>query len=121
MTSEGTEEVTIREHLLDISPLLTEGDIRVVLRKRRLSPHIPFYDLSEKEIDLAEAEAYYKLCDKPVGGETVKDVDGSWSHTEGGWTVSSANIEEWYRKYSALRAKWGEDVISRNKIRIINF
>lgn len=119
MNCEGNQD-TIYQHLLDISPLLTEGDIRVVLRKRRLSPTTPYYDLTEREIDLAEAEAYYKLCDQPVGGGTVKDVDGSWSHTEGGWTVSSANIEEWYRKYSSLREKWGEKVVSRSKIRIIN-
>lgn len=111
---------TISDFLSDISPLLTEGDIRVILRKRVISPTTPFDDLSERDVDLAEAEAYYKLCDQPVGGGTVKDVDGSWSHSEGGWTVSSANLAEWYRKYAALRQKWGEQVVSRSRIRIMN-
>lgn len=115
------EEVdTIAQYLSDLSPLLTEGDIRTVLRKRGISPDTPLDELTERERDLAEAEAYYKLCDQPVGGSTVKDVDGSWSHTEGGWTVSKANIDMWYKKYKTLRELWGEPVISHSKIRIIN-
>lgn len=111
---------TIGQHLSEISPLLTEGDIRVVLRRRKLAYDTPYDDLTEREIELAEAEAYYKLCDQPVGGATNKEVDGSWSHTEGGWTVSSENIKQWRQKYIDLREKWGEEVITKRKIRIIN-
>ena len=111
---------TISQYLSDLSQLLTEGDVRTVLRKRGLKADAVLADLTQREIDLAEAEAYYKLCDQPVGGSTVKDVDGSWSHTEGGWTVSKANIDMWYKKYVALREKWGEEVITKSKIRIIN-
>ncbi|MDE7411183.1 MAG: hypothetical protein K2M94_04005 [Paramuribaculum sp.] len=115
------EAYTVKEYLQGISPLLTENVLRVILAKRHLSPDTPLEDLDEKEADLAEAEVYYHLSNLPVGGATTKDVDGSWSHTEGGWTVSGANIAEWYRKYAALREKWGEEVITKRKIRIINF
>ena len=81
---------------------------------------MPLDDLDERELDLAEAEVYFHLSNLPVGGATTKEVDGSWSHTDGGWTVSGANIAEWYRKYAALREKWGEEVIAKRKIRIIN-
>lgn len=113
--------LSIGEYLQNISPLLTEGVLQVILAKRRLAAELPILDLSERDLDLAEAEVYYHLSNLPVGGATTKDVDGSWSHSEGGWTVSKANIEEWYRKYSALREKWGEDVMTKSKIRIINF
>lgn len=111
---------TVKEYLQDISPLLTEGVLRVILAKRRLSSEIPLEDLDERELDLAEAEVYFHLSNLPVGGATTKEVDGSWSHTDGGWTVSGANIAKWYRKYAALREKWGEEVITKRKIRIIN-
>lgn len=114
------EVYTVKEYLQDISPLLTEGVLRVILAKRRLSPEMPLADLDERELDLAEAEVYFHLSNLPVGGATTKEVDGSWSHTDGGWTVSGANIAEWYRKYAALREKWGEEVITKRKIRIIN-
>ena len=118
---ETPEEVyTIKEYLQDISPLLTEGVLRVILAKRQLLPDLPLEDLDEKELDLAEAEVYYNLSNLPVGGATTKEVDGTWSHTDGGWTVSGANIAEWYRKYAALREKWGEEVLTKRKIRIIN-
>lgn len=119
--SEETPDIdTIQKYLSDISPLLTEGDIRVILRGRGLSPDTPVDYLTEKERDLAKAEAYYKLCDQPVGGSTTKDVDGSWSHTEGGWKVSSENIRLWRQKYVELREKWGEEVMTKRRIRIIN-
>lgn len=111
---------TVKEYLQDISPLLTEGVLRVILAKRHLSPDTPLEDMEERELDLAEAEVYYNLSNLPVGGATNKEVDGSWSSTSGGWTVSGANIAEWYRKYAALREKWGEEVITKRKIRIIN-
>lgn len=116
----GTPVYTVKEYLQDISPLLTEGVLRVILSKRHLSPDTPLEDMEDRELDLAEAEVYYHLSNLPVGGATNKEVDGSWSSTEGGWTVSGANIAEWYRKYAALREKWGEEVITKRKIRIIN-
>lgn len=114
------EVYTVKEYLQDISPLLTEGVLRAILAKRRLSPEIPLEELDERELDLAEAEVYYHLSSLPVGGATTKEVDGSWSHTVGGWTVSGANLAGWYRKYAALRERWGEEVIAKRKIRIIN-
>lgn len=111
---------TVKEYLQDISPLLTEGVLRVILAKRHLSPDTPLEDMEERALDLAEAEVYYHLSNLPVGGATNKEVDGSWSSTTGGWTVSGANIAEWYRKYAALREKWGEEVMTKRKIRIIN-
>lgn len=111
---------TVKEYLQDISPLLTEGVLRVILAKRRISPDTPLEDMEERELDLAEAEVYYHLSNLPVGGATNKEVDGSWSSTTGGWTVSGANIAEWYRKYAALREKWGEEVMTKRRIRIIN-
>ena len=116
----GTPVYTVKEYLQDISALLTEGVLRVILAKRHLSPDTPLEDMEDRELDLAEAEVYYHLSNLPVGGATNKEVDGSWSSTEGGWTVSGANIAEWYRKYAALREKWGEEVITKRKIRIIN-
>ena len=116
----GTPVYTVKEYLQDISPLVTEGVLRVILSKRHLSPDTPLEDMEDRELDLAEAEVYYHLSNLPVGGATNKEVDGSWSSTEGGWTVSGANIAEWYRKYAALREKWGEEVITKRKIRIIN-
>lgn len=113
-----TEVYTVKDYLQGVSALLSEDTLRMILAKRHLSPEIPIEDLTEKELDLAEAEVYYQLSNLPVGGATSKDVDGSWSHTEGGWTVSGANITEWWKKYTFLREKWGEKVLTKSTIRV---
>ena len=111
---------TISDFLTGLSDLLTEKGLQTVLAKRGLSADTPYSELEERERDLAEAEVYYWLTNLPVGGATTKDVDGSYSHSEGGWTVSGANISEWSRKYADLRRKWNEEVISKSRIKIFN-
>lgn len=121
---------TISGYIKGISQLITEEALGYVLAKRRLTGDelLPQYEgtqgatiISEKDMDLAEGTAYYWLSNLPVGGATEKVSDGGWSHSEGGWTVSKANIEEWMRKYRSLFAKWNEPLLDRSKIGIINF
>lgn len=140
-----TTFVTISEYLKGVSQLITEDGLRYVLAKRGLTGDelLPQYAnvpsssssssssssgdtpepvvLSQRDMDLAEGTAYYWLSNLPVGGSTEKVADGGWSHSEGGWTVSKANIEEWLRKYRTLFAKWNEDLLDRSTIRVINF
>jgi hypothetical protein len=130
---------TISEYLKGVSQLLTDDGLRYVLSKRRLNGDevLPQFEgetwtdeqgnvheytaLAERDQDLAEGTAYYWLSNLPVGGATEKVSDGGWSHSEGGWTVSKANIDEWMRKYRSLYQKWDEELLDRSRIRIINF
>lgn len=126
-------EMTISDYLKGVSQLITEDGLRYILAKRRLTgeellPQSSSSSSSEgddvltvREVDLAEGTAYYWLSNLPVGGSTEKVADGGWSHSEGGWTVSKANIEEWLRKYRTLFAKWDEELLDKTTIRIKNF
>lgn len=111
---------TIGEYLRGLSKLLTEEGLRSVTLKRRIDPAAPYDSLTEREVDLAEAEVYYWLTNLPVGGSVTKIADGNYSYSDGGWQVSGANIEEWRRKYTSLREKWDEPVLLKSKIRILN-
>lgn len=131
--------ITISEYLRGVSHLLTDDGLRYVLAKRRLTGEevLPQFEgetwtddqgnvheytaLTEREQDLAEGTEYYWLSNLPVGGATEKISDGGWSHSEGGWTVSKANIDEWMRKYRALFEKWDEQLLDRSRIRILNW
>lgn len=113
--------LTIGSFLKGISPLVSDEGILYVCARRRLDASTPFSSLTEREADLAEGTMYYWLSNLPVGGSTEKVADGGWSHSEGGWTVSKANIEEWMRKYRLLFAKWEEELLDKSVIRIINF
>lgn len=112
---------TISDYLKGVSQLITEDGLGYVLAKRSLDGGEVLSDLTERDIDLAEGTAYYWLSNLPVGGATEKVSDGGWSHSEGGWTVSKANIDEWMRKYRSLFSKWDEPLLDRSRIRIINF
>ena len=112
---------TISDYLKGVSQLITEDGLGYVLAKRSLDGGEVLSDLTERDIDLAEGTAYYWLSNLPVGGATEKVSDGGWSHSEGGWTVSKANIDEWMRKYRSLFSKWDEPLLDRSRIRIMNF
>ena len=121
---------TISEYIKGVSQLITEDGLGYVLAKRKLTGNelLPQYEgttgatvLTQREADLAEGTAYYWLSNLPVGGSTEKVSDGGWSHSEGGWTVSKANIEEWLRKYRAIFAMWDEPLIIKSRIKILNF
>ena len=112
---------TISEYLKSVSQLITEDGLRYVLAKRGLDGTELYSELTEKDVDLAEGTAYYWLSNLPVGGATEKVSDGGWSHSEGGWTVSKANLEEWLRKYRELFNKWDEPLLSKSRIKIMNF
>ena len=125
--------ITITDYLKGVSQLITEDGLGYVLSKRKLTGDelLPQYEgkpeaegkevLTEREMDLAEGTSYYWLSNLPVGGATEKIADGGWSHSEGGWTVSKANIDEWKSRYRELFDKWDEPLIGNSKIRIINF
>lgn len=114
--------MTLGNFLHGISPLITDEAVAYVCMKRRLNPEEYISDLDERDMDLSEGMAYYWLSNLPVGGATEKVSDGGWSHSEGGWTVSKANIEEWVRKYRSLFGKWDEPLLDgATTIRIINF
>ena len=134
------EGLTVSEFLRSVCELVTDAGIQYVLAKRRLkgdelipqpedastsssssSSSEEYTTLTEREMDLAEGTMYYWLASLPVGGSTEKVADGGWSHSEGGWTVSKANIEEWKSRYRALFDKWDEPLLGNSKIRIINF
>lgn len=112
---------TIGSFLKGISPLVTEEALSYVCAKRHIDCSAPFCELTERDRDLAEGTVYYWLSNLPVGGSTEKVSDGGWSHSEGGWTVSKANIDEWMRKYRSLFDRWDEPLINRSRIKIINF
>ena len=50
----------------------------------------------------------------------LKDADGDWSHSEGGWQISKDTIAEWKRKCKQLFDKWDEEPPVQSGIRLIN-
>jgi hypothetical protein len=105
------EVYTIKNYLQGLSSLLSEKALQAVLAKRRLAANLDFSALSERDVDLAEAEALrYLYMNATTTTSTIKDVDGVWQHSEGGATISSSDLSKWKSEYIRLRKKWGESV-----------
>ena len=113
--------MTVEMFLRSISQLVTDDGVKYVCAKRRTEPDYIYTDMEERDADLLEGTMYYWLSSLPVGGSTEKVADGGWSHSEGGWQVSNANIAEWKARYRELFAKWDEPLLGSSVIRIKNF
>jgi hypothetical protein len=116
--SDNSETYTIKDYLQGISALLSEDALQRVLHRRHIPDTMPLDDLCQKDIELTEAEAYWELTNLATNGGTTKDIDGNWSHSEGGYTVSTTNIAEWRKKYAMLRKKWGQSIDGLSTIRV---
>lgn len=101
--------------------VLDEDGILAVLAERGIYPDTSFEELTEKERDLLMANGLLSQILLCGGGQTIKDVDGSWSHTEGGWQITKADKDAWVNLYNRLCDKWGEEnLLPRKGFRIIN-
>lgn len=112
---------TIGQFLDGVSVLVTDKAISYVCAKRGIDADAPYTSISQRDAELAEGTLYYWLSNLPVGGATEKIADGEWSHSEGGWTVSKANIDEWNKKYRSLFQKWNEPLMTTSSVRLMNF
>lgn len=113
---------TTGSFLKGISPLVTEEALMWVCAKRKIEPEESYSELTDKESDLAEGTMYYWLSNLPVGGATEKVSDGGFSHSDGGWQVSKANIDAWLQKHKELFEKWGETPLTvKSKVGLMNF
>lgn len=89
--------------------LLDDDGILACLAERGIEPSVPFASLSRRDRDLLLAEGLLSQILLCGTGQTVKDTDGNYSHSEGGWQITKADKTAWENLYNALRRKWGED------------
>lgn len=112
--------LTIEDYLRTVSPLIGDEALRYVLVRRKIDSGTAVTNLSERDLDLAEGLCYAWLTNLPTITGTVKDADGDWSHSEGGWQISKDTIAEWKRKCKQLFDKWNEEAPVQSGIRLIN-
>ena len=91
MMSETGSTYTAQDWLTAKMQILDGDGITAVLVERGISPDMPFDELTEKERDLLMASGLFAQILLCGGGSTIKEVDGSWSHSEGGWQITKAD------------------------------
>lgn len=112
---ETAMEYSAKDWLSAKCRVLDEDGVLAVLAERGIEADTPFVDLSAKERDLLLAEGLLSQILLCGTGTTVKDSDGNWSHSEGGWQITKADKAAWENLYLRLRKKWGEDTALSEK------
>lgn len=102
---------TAKEWISSKMKVLDEDGIAAVLAERDILPDTPFSDLTLKERDLLMAEGLLSQILLCGTGTTVKETDGNYAYSEGGWQITKADKATWENLYIKLRQKWGEDVL----------
>ena len=119
MMSETGSTYTAQDWLTAKMQILDGDGITAVLVERGISPDMPFDELTEKERDLLMASGLFAQILLCGGGSTIKEVDGSWSHSEGGWQITKADKNAWVNLYNILCEKWGEvNLLPKKGIRV---
>lgn len=108
---ENGSAYTAKEWISSKMKVLDEDGVLAVLAERGIPEDMPFSELSQRERDLLMAEGLLSQILLCGTGITVKDTDGNWSHSEGGWQITKADKAAWENLYVRLRRKWGEDAM----------
>jgi len=101
---------TIESYLSGMVPWsLSEAMLNTIRIKRGIAYNASVTSLSLETLELATADAYMMAISMPSSYTGAKDSDGGWSHTEGNYSISSADkglfkslANAIYKKYSDL-------------------
>lgn len=91
--------------------LLGKDGIIAILAEQGIDPTLPIMELPEYDRDLLLSSCLYEQIMLSENGSAVKDVDGSWSHSEDGWKITKSDKLMWEKRYIAICRKWGIPIL----------
>ena len=100
---------------------VTDDMIKAILVKRGIERGTPVDSLSERDLDLAEAELLYRGITIPSVRGSVEDADGQWKHKEGQTEFYATDKKAMLQRANELRVKWGEDKFVKSVIKIVSW
>nr|DAH30081.1 MAG TPA: hypothetical protein [Caudoviricetes sp.] len=99
---------------------VTEYMLENVLLRRGIDPGASVDFLSQRDLDLAEAELLRIAITIPSVRGSVEDADGKWKHKEGQTELHVSDKKEMMRRANDLRVKWGEEKFGQRVINIVS-
>lgn len=105
-----SEVYTAKGYLLScVSFPVPEDAADYVLANREVDPSDNISDLDTKTKELLKADLYVWFCMGPSKVGTVSDRDNSWSHSDGGYTLSESDKERMLDYANAIYDKYEEE------------
>ena len=101
--------MNIKDYLLGVNPMATDGIVDNVLVKRNIDAEISASEVDEKDRDLSEADVLMGIAMMPstVGGE--EEAVGNWRKKVSGSTLTAADKRTLRARAKWLYEKWEEE------------
>lgn len=122
MENQNLDTRTTLEWLCDVVNFpVSEGAARDILVERCIDPSSCFVDIDKKDRDLAKADLYVWLCTSPTRRGDTQDSDNSWSHKEGGFTLSADDKNRLMAIANSIYEMYEEEPIGKRVIKLQSF
>lgn len=113
---------TIEEYLAGcVNMPVDKQAIANVLLDRKVVSGSVVSSLERRDVDLCKADLYRWIATGPSRLGAVSDSDNGWSHSEGGFSLSSADRAFLIREANRIYAMYGETPIGGNVVRVKNY
>lgn len=100
---------------------ISEDAIKVILADRNIADNTNITNLTTKEKELCKADLYMWVVTSPNRRGSVSDSDNSWSHSDGGFSLTDADKKAYISMANAIYDKYNEDKKSKTTFKIVSF
>lgn len=112
-----TQVYTIEQYLRGKVRNITVPDdaLLSILMENEIASNSVYFELTERQRDLALAGLYVWVALSPTTSQKVTDKDADWEHSEGGETMSANVLNRFLRMANEIYAKYNIPSIGNNK------
>lgn len=121
-TEPANTERTILDWLCDIVNFpVSEGAAIDILTERHIAPNMLLDEVEKKDKDLCKADLYVWVCTSPNRRGDMQDSDNSWSHKEGGYTLSAEDKKRLMSMANNIYEMYDEEPVGKRVIKLSSF
>lgn len=113
---------TVLDWLCDVVNFpVSEGAAKDIIVERGVDPSSSVTDVDKRDKDLCKADLYVWLCTSPTRRGDTQDSDNSWSHKEGGFTLSADDKNRLMAMANNIYDMYEEEPVCKRVIKLQSF
>ena len=97
---------------------ITEDALKVILIDRGVAENTEIALVAERDKELCKADLYMWIASSPNRKGSVSDSDNSWSHSDGGFTLTDADKRAYISLANVIYEKWDDVKKSHSRFKI---
>lgn len=100
---------------------ITEEAMLCILSDRDVLMDTPVTELEAKTRDLLKADVMKWVCLSPNKSGSISDSDNGWSHSEGGYTLTSSDKTLLMNEANAIYEKYEEATFGKTRVKVTSW